>query len=201
MNRLILETSTSQSSVAFFRGTELMREEVFASGRNVPSRLFSILQSFLQTGEKIDELIVGVGPGSYSGIRIGLSAAIGLRLNLGCQLHGICSALGYPGDSYQVVLDARDQFTWIDVAGGQLLMEPVGIPCEEFATKRVSALSIYSPDLLVVIPVERTWPSASLLGKRVLSEAPSWRRKPVPMYLKAPHITVSKKPLPGLQSL
>ena len=41
--------------------------------------------------EQIDTLAVGLGPGSYTGIRVGISLAQGWQMGRGVQIHGISS--------------------------------------------------------------------------------------------------------------
>ncbi len=192
MNRLIIESSTAQASVALFSGSELLVEEIFPSGRGPVSQFFSILERTLKRVETIDEIIVGVGPGSYSGIRIGISAAIGLQLAREIPTWGAVSLLGFEGDSYQVVLDARGSWTFAKVIRGMLEAGPINCTREELLEKIDSSWITFSPDAIPDLTVTKSFPLASMLGKRVLVGGVT----PLPLqplYLKKPHITVSRK--------
>lgn len=73
MITLALDTSTARGAVALLQDDRLIGEETF--GRD---GLFVALDK-LKPG-RFDQIIVGVGPGSFTGIRAGIAAAKGLAL-------------------------------------------------------------------------------------------------------------------------
>ncbi len=95
---LAIETSVPEASVALWRDGRWLFEEEFASDRNHNSVLFGPLAAALEAlgGEELDAVIVGTGPGSYSGTRIGIAAAQGVAVARGCCAAGVGSFAATP---------------------------------------------------------------------------------------------------------
>ena len=103
MRSLIIENSTASGSVVLAaEGGILARREFSKAGELA----VAIHEIFLQLGTP-DEIIVGIGPGSYTGLRVASAMAIGIQLALGCPAFGCPSVFGYQNVSYHVVGDAR----------------------------------------------------------------------------------------------
>ncbi|HCQ14713.1 MAG TPA: tRNA (adenosine(37)-N6)-threonylcarbamoyltransferase complex dimerization subunit type 1 TsaB, partial [Cryomorphaceae bacterium] len=88
---LALETSTKNCSVALADGDQILAAKEESSDQYIHSeKLHLFIQEVLQwAGKKPAELsaaAVGMGPGSYTGLRIGVSAAKGLCYSLGIPL-------------------------------------------------------------------------------------------------------------------
>lgn len=113
MKVLGLESSTDLASVALWEGGRMLFEETFPSKRSLSADLFPVLWRLLEPVGAVDRLVVGLGPGSYAGVRIAIAGAMGLQAVWGCELVGIPSvaALRGAGERYQVIGDAR-RGTW-----------------------------------------------------------------------------------------
>src|SRR5262249_43974130 len=94
MKILALEFSSSQRSVAVWRAPEMEINEVVEAGSGA-LHAFAMVTEALQRAnlerEQIDCLAVGIGPGSYTGIRVAISLAQGWQLARGIRLLGISS--------------------------------------------------------------------------------------------------------------
>ena len=130
---LALDTTSSAGSSALMRDDDLVREDASDSSRSHASKLPAELATLLQrTGvalHDIDALAVGIGPGSFTGLRVGIATMQGLALALNRPLFGVSAldALAYlacggsgtntkPDLSYTAVSVA----TWIDAWRGEV---------------------------------------------------------------------------------
>ena len=76
----VVDTSSAQSAIALLdESGAVIREELHASGRtfDLPERFRA-----LAAGERIARVGVATGPGSFTGLRVGASFAVGLALGL-----------------------------------------------------------------------------------------------------------------------
>ncbi len=84
MNILALDTTSRFSSIAVLRDDEIQLEYNFSSADNLSALLVPnldfLLKSLKLDLERVDLLGVAVGPGLYTGIRIGLATIKGLLL-------------------------------------------------------------------------------------------------------------------------
>jgi tRNA threonylcarbamoyladenosine biosynthesis protein TsaB len=113
MRVLALEASTDVASVALWEAGAVVFEETFPSKRSLSADLFPRLWRLLEPVGGVERLAVGLGPGSYAGVRITIAAALGLQSVWGCELVGIPSVAALPAGAseFQVIGDAR-RGTW-----------------------------------------------------------------------------------------
>lgn len=111
MKRLIIDTATRACSVALFDGGECVASCYEDIGRGHAERLVPMIAELPDKG-RADAIHVNVGPGSFTGIRVGVSAARALALAWGAECHGYaCLQLvaamavesGKIGDAFTVV--------------------------------------------------------------------------------------------------
>ncbi len=94
MTILALEFSSSQRSVAIARGAEVLAEvaETGERGANAFGLIEKALAMTKLNRAEINCVAIGLGPGSYAGIRVALAIAQGWQLAHGVKLLGIGSA-------------------------------------------------------------------------------------------------------------
>lgn len=88
---LAIDTSSAACTAALFDGSGTCiasRDEVI--GRGHSERLVPLLAELL-AGQVPTSILVGVGPGSFTGIRVGIAAAHGLAIGWGIDVAGMSS--------------------------------------------------------------------------------------------------------------
>jgi tRNA threonylcarbamoyladenosine biosynthesis protein TsaB len=112
-----LETSTRAPSVAVRRANGEVHSRSLAGERMHAGDLLPTLAELLAElgvhARDITAVLVGTGPGSYTGLRVGIAAALGLARGAGAALRGVPSGetLAWehcaPGERCVHLLDAR----------------------------------------------------------------------------------------------
>lgn len=92
-NILNIETSTTVCSVALSSEGQIVDHHENYDGPNHATLLSQMIDDVLSTAKrkemKLDAIAVSIGPGSYTGLRIGLSEAKGLAMGLDLPLIGV----------------------------------------------------------------------------------------------------------------
>ena len=117
MRILALDTSTPRGSVALLDGPDLAGELRITSQETHSARLLRSVDFLLGTlGWKLSDLnliAAGIGPGSFTGIRIGLATALGLAQSLRLPFSGVSGLdalalqVSFLESTVGVVLDAQ----------------------------------------------------------------------------------------------
>ncbi|MEU1198569.1 tRNA (adenosine(37)-N6)-threonylcarbamoyltransferase complex dimerization subunit type 1 TsaB [Streptomyces sp. NPDC005813] len=113
---LALDTATPAVTVALHDGTSVIASSSQVDARRHGELLLPAVDRVLaEAGHRLDAvtgIVVGVGPGPYTGLRVGLMTADTFGLALGVPVHGVCTldALAYASDidgPFVAATDAR----------------------------------------------------------------------------------------------
>jgi tRNA threonylcarbamoyladenosine biosynthesis protein TsaB len=139
---LAIDTSTDQASTALLQEDEIVAEYSWRAAGNHSRHLGSVVEEILDrqgfTPRSIDIMAIAIGPGSFSGLRVGISFAKGMATALEIPLYGestldvIADNIGDCVGSMWAVLPAgrrqlyaaryrRDGSTWRRTSDYQLL--------------------------------------------------------------------------------
>jgi tRNA threonylcarbamoyladenosine biosynthesis protein TsaB len=129
---LAFDTATAVATSALVDDGEVLAERLSRA-----QTLLEDVDALLRQGgahpRDLDGLAVGVGPGSFTGVRIGLAAARGLGLALDLRGAGVSTlhalAAGAPGAV--PVIDARRNEVFALVGGEPAVLVPEQLPVED----------------------------------------------------------------------
>jgi tRNA threonylcarbamoyladenosine biosynthesis protein TsaB len=197
MKILALELSVARGGLAWLDGdVEIMRE--WRNDRKNSAAFFQNLDFVTKKLGAPETIIVGLGPGSYAGTRIAISAAIGLQHAFGARLMGypsIC-ATECDGEEYCVIGDARRKsFFFAKIRENELTEGPSLFTEQELRMKLESldaTIPVFSSESLPqFVRVGVRYPSAVMLARLAREPRHSFFLPPLePIYLREPHITM-----------
>jgi tRNA threonylcarbamoyladenosine biosynthesis protein TsaB len=197
---LALELSTARGSLAWLDEdvTDLTRE--WPNDRKNSAAFFENLHAVTEKFGAPDTIIVGLGPGSYAGTRIAISAAIGLQVSSGAHLIGFpsISAMEFDAHEYCVIGDARRKSFFFARIRANNLVEGPTLFSELGLTLKLDAIEIAMPIFTSdsLPQFERAvvhFPSALVLARLAREPQRSFSLPPLePIYLREPHITMPR---------
>jgi tRNA threonylcarbamoyladenosine biosynthesis protein TsaB len=189
---LAFDTSASIGSIALGNAQVVVQAMEFRGPQRHSAALFPALVRLGIPRLKLRRIIVGIGPGSFSGIRVALAAAQGIALVQNIPVVGICSAYSVAMQHKEVTrlgvfADAKRREAFCTVfRNGELEKETYLIPMAEIEDHASKFTLAVSSEPLPGIPT-RTYPRArDLLA--LPDSLPGWvTQQPLePIYLREP---------------
>jgi tRNA threonylcarbamoyladenosine biosynthesis protein TsaB len=176
---LAMDLSSPYGHLALCDGISLLAEARFSGDRSHHGALFgplSDLVSRIPEGREV-QLVVGTGPGSYTGVRIAVAAAQGLSLARGWPVVGLPSIGSAEFPRYSVIGDARRGQAYLArVVNGRLLGQPRLLAAGEISAELDETEPWVSFDVQVPFgmpKVELIRPNAHRLALQVAAMSPS----------------------------
>ena len=200
MKILALELSTPRGSLAWRDGDVASFVREWPNDRKNSAAFFENLDVIAKKFGSPDIIVVGLGPGSYAGTRIAISAAIGLQISSASRLVGfpsICAIESAEVD-YCVIGDARRKSFFFARISGNELREGPELFGEEGLKNKLASLRNDTPvfcseSLSQFSEAMVRYPSAQLLARLAQDPNRNFRLPPLePMYLREPYITEPK---------
>jgi tRNA threonylcarbamoyladenosine biosynthesis protein TsaB len=120
---LALDTTTTQASCAVAREGVVLNEEPIDTSRQLALQLPGALREILDLSavslEEVDAFAVATGPGSFTGLRIGIATMQGLAFGRGAPLIGISAFTALRAVASPAFLGSRIA-TWVDAWRGDV---------------------------------------------------------------------------------
>jgi len=215
-----IETSTALGSVAIVEDQELRGERRWKTEKGHAERLIEELDRLLEelsiSMKALDGFAVTIGPGSFSGLRVGLATVKGLAMatqrpvipvstlevlarNVSSPLHPVCPLLDAQREEAYAALFRRDETgQWIRllpdqvIAPGDLLKQLSGLTIfvGEGAVRYQALIQQRMGEKASFAPAETQWPSAAIVAQmglsRFLRGETAQAKEIAPIYLRRP---------------
>ena len=193
---LAIDTATPAVTAGIVKldGIEVLAERVTVDARAHAEQLTpNVLAALADAGLTVDDLdavVVGCGPGPFTGLRVGMATAEAYGHALGIPVHGVCSldAIGVniTGDALVVTDARRREVYWARYRDGVRIDGPaVDAPADVPADARAVA---GSPEHAALFDLPRLTPAYPTAAGLVRAAA-DWTAEPaplVPLYLRRP---------------
>jgi len=193
MTLLALELSSDRRSVAVRSADGGITEVVHQGTRETP--LFAMIREALdRAGVKrdgLEALAVGLGPGSYTGIRLAISVAQGWQLATGIPVMGVSSlevmaAVAPSAEDLLLAVDSqRNEYAVVEAGGGRLTGMVRLVPRTALEDTIARGVRVAGPDLLPGLPGARVLhPTAEALVRLAEGRSGTPAEQLTPIYLR-----------------
>jgi tRNA threonylcarbamoyladenosine biosynthesis protein TsaB len=183
---LVLEVSTERGMIAVFDHEEKIFEEQLPFGLQSSHYALPILQKKIQDGvfklADLSYIAVGVGPGSYTGIRVGAAIAKTLAFVLKIPLVGVCTLDAFAPNAegvFAALIDAKIGGAYLQIGrlnNGHIerMSEPKVYPLTEASELLKNIPTIATPNAAHILPKLKghwNWEEMYPSGERLMQAA------------------------------
>ncbi len=126
---LAIDTSTSKTIVGIVEDGVVLFEKAHEGATDHGRALSELVAEALKVAKPPHQVVVGMGPGPFTGLRVGIAFAQTFALSRQIPVIGICSldAIAIERDEYTVAIDARrKEIYWASYKDGHRIAGPAG---------------------------------------------------------------------------
>ena len=131
---LAIDTATSRTIVGIIEGDKVLFEAFHEGATEHGFAITELVMKALEICPKPDQVVVGMGPGPFTGLRVGITFAHSFALAREIPVIGVCSldAIDIKESEYTVAIDARrKEIYWAKYKDGVRVLGPaVSKPAE-----------------------------------------------------------------------
>jgi tRNA threonylcarbamoyl adenosine modification protein YeaZ len=131
---LVIDTSTSRTIIGLVKDEQILWQSFHEGAIDHGNAVAHLVKQALAVGVNPDRVVVGMGPGPFTGLRVGISFARAFAAARNIPVIGICSldAIVVEQAEYTVAIDARrKEIYWASYRGGQRVAGPaVNFPAD-----------------------------------------------------------------------
>ncbi|AOH82979.1 tRNA threonylcarbamoyladenosine biosynthesis protein TsaB [Sphingomonas panacis] len=129
MRTLVIETATAACSVALLEGNAVIAAGHEVVGRGHAERLLPMIAA-LPDGGRAQHILVDCGPGSFTGVRVGIAAARALALGWSATLGGFSSLPLLAAAAFERHPGTYTLATIIEGGHGEVFMQTFDAPLQ-----------------------------------------------------------------------
>jgi tRNA threonylcarbamoyladenosine biosynthesis protein TsaB len=201
MMLLAIDTTSAVATAALFRDGSLVEEHAADASKKHAETALPLIDELLEANGvsigEIDVFAVDIGPGSFKGVRIGVSLVNALAFATGKRivpvnaLRALYEASGEREQPVCALIDARNKNVYAALyQAGREVIAPEGVELDAFL-ERVPADAVFVGDIHAA---NNTYPSAKDVGRAALCRLDTAQDVVEPLYLRPSQAERLKKP-------
>ena len=210
-----IDTSLNNCSVSLSCGAILLAEKASSQIREKSENLFSLVdQVFNEANLELKSLTaigVCVGPGNFTGLRIGISAAKGLAMALKIKVFGVSRFIALVESNeptIAIIKSTNEIFYTQEFINQKPSKSPASQTLTELMSARYSPNTIISGDSAITLSqslnlrfgMSESIPSAKHISSKILGYLENGGPSPAPLYVREPDAKLPKQPVPIILS-
>lgn len=199
---LALDTATTDLVAGIVDGDRVLAETAVATRAHNETLMPEITRLLGEAGVEFTDLgaiVVGCGPGPFTGLRVGMSTASALGQALSIPVHGVCThdaVAASLSEEALVVTDARRrEVYWARYSGGKRVAGPDVCKPADLSSPTVDVVSVPS-SLAELLPIDAqrvTYQPPTPAGLVSVADLDAQPEPLVPLYLRRPDAVPPKQ--------